>query len=198
MKMHEDQKYVRGFQSGDTTLINKLCKELYTDNYEKIIQMVVNNSGTREDGEDIFQRAILAIYSKAKSDPNFVLTAKISTYLYQVSFNLWLNVLRERVKVKLTILDESVLNNEQHIIDEIVDHDIKAQQSILFHEKFQLLNKNYQTMLSAFFEGKAMNEVAEITGKQSNSLRTIKSKCIKTLKEMIVEDASFKNLSERT
>lgn len=197
--MHTDQRYVVGFQSGDTTLINKLCAELYLDNREKIVHMVMDNSGCRQDGEDIFQRALLAVYSKAKSDETFVLKVKISTYFYKVALNLWRKVLRERKKLpELTILGDEVLNNEQYLIDEIIEHDKKAGQSILFHKKFKLLSENCQAILSAFFEGKSLHEVAETTGKQSNSIRTLKSKCLKGLRELIQADANFEMLKDKS
>jgi RNA polymerase sigma factor (sigma-70 family) len=76
-------------------------KQLY-QYYPVVRQMILKNSGTKHDAEDIFQEALIILCRKVKEE-NFQLTASIKTFLFSISRLQWLNELRRR---KLSFKEE--------------------------------------------------------------------------------------------
>jgi RNA polymerase sigma factor (sigma-70 family) len=68
---------------------------LYRTYYPAIEKFILVNSGTQEDAKDIFQERLL-IFNRNLAKENFTLTSSLKTYLYAISRNLWLKVLRDR------------------------------------------------------------------------------------------------------
>ena len=67
--------------------------EMYKNYFGMVIRFVINNNGTTNDAEDIFQDTMLILVEKLRKD-NFVLTASLKTYTMAISKNLWFKKLR--------------------------------------------------------------------------------------------------------
>ena len=63
---------------------------LYERNYDLITKYVLNNNGDIDQAKDIFQNVMVVFYENLVSG-KYEHNAKISTYLYQVAKNLWIN-----------------------------------------------------------------------------------------------------------
>src|SRR6185436_11226786 len=94
----------------DNSLLSQLIKEdnaaferLHKDCFPIVAKYVKQNSGSRQDAEDIFQEAIIVLLNNIRH-PGFQLTASLKTYLFSISKNLWLKKLRAGRPV--TIADE--------------------------------------------------------------------------------------------
>jgi DNA-directed RNA polymerase specialized sigma24 family protein len=81
--MNEKEIFER-IQKGD----EKALEFLYKKYYRMMTKLVITNSGTEEEGRDIYQEALIVFWQKATSG-NLVMTAKISTYIYSICLNLW-------------------------------------------------------------------------------------------------------------
>lgn len=87
----DDQSILELIRTGKNDLaLNKLYR-----NYPAIRKMVRARGGTKTDAEDVFQEALIILLSKA-ADPQFRLTAQISTYVYSVARFIWNDQLRQR------------------------------------------------------------------------------------------------------
>lgn len=62
--------------------------EMYKNYFGMVNRFVINNNGTTNDAEDIFQDTMLILVEKLRKD-NFVLTASLKTYTMAISKNLW-------------------------------------------------------------------------------------------------------------
>jgi RNA polymerase sigma factor (sigma-70 family) len=80
----DDQKLIQLIHTGSNDLA---LKDLYR-NFPMIRNLIRSRGGTRKDAEDIFQEALLIFLRKA-AQPEFLLTARLSTYLYSVCRYLW-------------------------------------------------------------------------------------------------------------
>jgi RNA polymerase sigma factor (sigma-70 family) len=85
----------------DSALLNQLKSEdnasfgvLYTFYFPSMAAYIINNGGSNEDAEDIFQESIIALLQKLR-ETDFVLTSSLKTYLFAIARNLWLKRLRD-------------------------------------------------------------------------------------------------------
>ena len=72
---------------------------------------ILSNSGTKDDAQDIFQNALVALYSNTQK-PSFELTSSISTYIFSISKNLWLKELRRKKNDSDEPLSENIIQEE--------------------------------------------------------------------------------------
>lgn len=92
-------------------------KALYKEARPMVFNYVMNNSGSRQNAEDLLQEGMCILLDKIKT-PGFVLTSKPTTFLYSICRYRWLYQLREQNKVETT-------NNfpEELIADPEIDHE---------------------------------------------------------------------------
>ena len=71
--------------------------EIYDLVFPSVLKYITNNSGNKEDAEDLFQRALIIITTKAKVK-DIQPIENFEWYLYGVTRNLWLKELSLRKK----------------------------------------------------------------------------------------------------
>jgi RNA polymerase sigma factor (sigma-70 family) len=129
---------------------NRAVKGLYNC-FPSIRQIIVSNSGNKEDAEDIFQDALLILYKKVKSG-NFILSSSLKTYLTGVGRNLWYQELRRRGKETMIIQTEDA--------EDSVGLEPQYRQAEM---AFNLLGEKCKQLLVLFyFKKKSMLEIAHI------------------------------------
>ena len=72
-----------------------------------MVKMVLKNNGTEEEAQDIYQDALIVFWEKVVKD-ELTLTAKISTYLYSICYNLWLKELDRKRRLSHEEKDTSI------------------------------------------------------------------------------------------
>jgi len=90
---------------------NTSFKQLYSLYYQSIASYVLQNNGSSEDAEDIFQEAVIVLLQKVRQ-PDFVLTSSLKTYLYSIAKNSWLKRLRDNKTVSTLDADHLHLPGE--------------------------------------------------------------------------------------
>ena len=85
----KDEKIIRELESGNTRVLAELYRH-----FPKIVKLVTENSGSKEDAKDLFQDALLIFYKNVR-DGKFRLQSQIGTYLYGICRNNMLNNLRK-------------------------------------------------------------------------------------------------------
>jgi RNA polymerase sigma factor (sigma-70 family) len=151
----------------------KAVKGLY-DFFPAVKKHIVNNSGTSEDAKDIFQDALVILYQKMKTG-EFILTVPISTYLYAVAKNLWLQELRKRKKLPIAERDTDVAED---LIEQEQGFDIASAAFNFLGEKCR------QLLILFYFKKKSFREIASLL--QFGSEQTAKNqkyRCIQKAKE---------------
>ncbi|HEY1009614.1 MAG TPA: sigma-70 family RNA polymerase sigma factor, partial [Daejeonella sp.] len=58
-----DSEVIFGILNGSKETLNRLYKSYFP----MILQMIVSNNGNEDDAKDIFQEAVIVLYSKVKS-----------------------------------------------------------------------------------------------------------------------------------
>ncbi|TAE46960.1 MAG: RNA polymerase subunit sigma, partial [Cytophagales bacterium] len=101
-----DNQILQKIQDGDENAL----EYLYKKNYKMMTRLITNNNGTEDEAKDIYQETIVVFWQKAKQK-EFVLTSKISTYLYSVCQNLWRKELERKSKLSHETKDSIEFNN---------------------------------------------------------------------------------------
>ena len=147
----------------------------------KILGLIKSRGGSKEDGEDIFQEALVVLCNNVwKGD--FKLTSSLGTYLYSVSYNIWRNISDKKQtdfeKVD-GIIPSSDLNLEEHYERE---QKFSKVESILN----ELGNPCMRLLILFYHQGKKMTEiVSELGYKSVNSAKVQKFKCLERAKKLV-------------
>ncbi|NCP85367.1 MAG: sigma-70 family RNA polymerase sigma factor [Bacteroidetes bacterium] len=170
---------VHELQTGKPTFYS----DLYKNYYKSIEYYILNNSGTQNDAEDIFQDAMLVLLDKLNRD-DFRLTATLKTYLFAICKNLWFKRLRNPMHKYEVALDEEMSDSLYEEYSSAIEEETNAidQVSVLMskvtHHCNQLLN-------AMFFEQKNIDQVKEEFGYTTkHNAQNQKYKCIEQMRKM--------------
>lgn len=178
--IHIDEEIILGIQNGDNIAVQKLYKFYYPT----VAKMILNNSGSAEEAQDIFQETVMVLYDKITKG-NFELSSKLKTFLYAVSKRLWLKQLT-RGESKYHI--DSIDNHEDSLIavDAIEEHEILEKNLVQMEEALSGLGEPCKTILHDFYIlNKSMTEIGEKFGyTNADNAKTQKYKCLQRLKKI--------------
>jgi RNA polymerase sigma factor (sigma-70 family) len=168
----EDQEILQRLKKRDERALDFLYKK----HYKMMLNMVVKNSGSEDEAKDIFQDALIVFWEKVTKDTEFVLSSKISTYLYSICQNLW----RKELERKNRHSGEMVENGE------VMDHDREERVNII-QKCISSLNESCRQILTLYyFEKMSMGEISEIMGlANADTAKTKKYKCKQELDKTI-------------
>jgi RNA polymerase sigma factor (sigma-70 family) len=169
----KDEVVIDKIKKGDETAL----EFLYKKHYKMMLNMVQKNNGTEDEAKDVYQDALIVFWEKVASG-DFILTSKISTYLYSVCTNLWRKELARKKKLTSDEGNEATItmNFEQN-------EQIKAIQTCISR-----LSDTCQKVLTMYyFEKTSMNEIALQLGfSNSDTAKTKKYKCKKELDALVL------------
>lgn len=150
MDASDDRDLFTRIQSGDGAVLGVL----FNRNLSAFSGLVKANGGTSADGEDLLQDALLVLWQNIQK-PDFLLTARLDTYLYAIGRNLWSKDRRKWGRTSLTMDDETRSSPELSTPASMPEEDL-----ILMH--FPKLPKSCQTLLHLFYyEGWSLERIAE-------------------------------------
>jgi RNA polymerase sigma factor (sigma-70 family) len=183
----------------DTELIGSLMNNigtddairfLYRENFELLSRYVLNNSGSEQDAEDIFQEAMIAFVNLAQAG-KFRGESSIRTFLFVLNKNIWLNELKRRGRAEVREEKYERLIDQQ---GQSISLAIEMQQSKNeLMKAIEELGENCKKILLLFYyENHSMKEiVSHLPYENEQVVRNKKSKCLKKLEQLI---SSNKNL----
>ncbi len=167
----KDSQILKKIRDGDESALDFIYKK----NYKMMTRLIINNNGSEDEAKDIYQEALLVFWQKAKRE-DFVLTSKISTYLYSVCLNLWRKELDRKSK----------LTNEMKEGSEINDEDKREREKIIQDCINSLGETCRQVLMYYYFDNMSMQEIADKLGfANADTAKTKKYKCKKELDRLI-------------
>ncbi len=180
----KEEAYLKGLAARNPVILN----EIYEHFFPGILKYIKEFGGNREDAEDVFQDALIVVYRQTKSG-RLQLRSTFYTYLFAVCKKIWLNKSTKKSKQGQTLNSVPIQKSEDAEIEKTIE---KTEKYRFFREKFKLLGKGCQQVLTLFFEGVNMKKIADLMGYASESYaKKRKFKCKKKLIEMIQEDNRF-------
>ena len=191
MKRYSDEDILRGLRKRD----NNVIQFIYNSNFEKISALVINNNGSDDDCEDVFQESLIIIFKKLRDEEHFELTSTFSTFLYSIARLIWMKKLRESRKMEVTELKREM---EEAIEFEepppVQDKDLRL---AVYHRNLKLIPEDCQRILTLTAQDISAKEIAEKLGFRSDSyVRKRRHFCKEFLVNKIKEDREYQALIE--
>lgn len=189
MNNNEETDFVEDFLAGDTETL----KDIYRRYFPVVQKFVLKNSGTETDAKDVFQDALVFTFQKLKSD-SLSLNCSLTTYIFAVCRNMWMNTLRRRKK---TILWDELPNSSDDVNQDILDQMQEQSKLMLYHKSFLQLGDVCQELLRNFFLGKTMQEISSLLNFSVGYTRKKKFECKKRLLELVEGNPLYRELVEK-
>jgi RNA polymerase sigma factor (sigma-70 family) len=165
--------------------IGKADKALITlyKQQSAIRKLVTANGGTKEDAEDVFQEALIILCRKVRAG-DFVLTARLSTYLFSVCRFLWRDEQRRRKMVYTADATDDIPWEET--IPVLIEQEKKAR---LAEKALQELGSRCKELLLLFYQGSMkLKDIAIRMGYSSeNTVKNQKYKCMEGARNKLKE-----------
>ena len=181
-----DQSLLEGLKNSKKESI----KAIYDLALPAVIQWVKENNGTEEDARDIFQDAIVALFSKVKSK-DFKLTCTLKSFLRIMCRNLWLSRIRNKNKFFTKDLDEV---EEVEMGEDLLEKIDKSEKEALYFKHFRELGESCREILEAYFNKIPVKEIAEKLKTSESYIKKRKFNCKEKLIKSIQDDPLYLEL----
>lgn len=177
-----DAEFIEGLRTGNEAAL----KALYKKYYNIVLKIVVNNSGSSEAAQDIYQETIIVLFENAQK-PGFTLNCQLQTFIYSIAKRLWLKQLRNNSN--LTKLSN---DSEEELVDvseEMNSHLQKEEALQRMGKSLDELGEPCKTIITDFYIHRlSMDQISEKFGyTNSDNAKTQKYKCLQRLKKYFFE-----------
>jgi RNA polymerase sigma factor (sigma-70 family) len=184
-----DSELVRNIRDGQR--MDETIKAIYRSHFESLSWYVVNNSGSRQDAEDIFQEVLVNFIDLVQKD-KFRGESTVKTFLFSLNRYTWLNELKKRGRA-LAREEKYERGQEQVELDSshwIADREGKA---AILNLVAELGDTCQKILLLFYYENMSMKEILDATDYENEQVvRNKKYKCLKQLEKMILEKPHLK------
>jgi RNA polymerase sigma factor (sigma-70 family) len=184
-----DSELLANIRSGQR--MDEAIKAIYRDHFNSLSWYVLNNSGSRQDAEDIFQEVLISFIDLVQKD-KFRGESSVRTFLFSLNRHSWLNELKRRGRSQVR---EEKFERAQDRVDadisvQMIDREDKAEVARLVEELGETCKK---ILLLFYYQGLSMKEILQTTSYENEQvLRNKKYKCLKQLEKMINEKPALK------
>ncbi len=178
-----EKQDINALIDGDSKEISKL----YNSNRATFMSFGKKYGLHDDDLSDIYQEAFIALRKNAINGKLETVKSTLKTYLFGIGKFMIYDLLKEKQK---TVSYEPAIHIAHDQIETIAIETEKEELTLeqrLLHSYFKKLGKKCQLMLTLFYSrGLTIDEIVECTDYSDSSVvRSQKSRCIKTLKEMM-------------
>lgn len=161
----------------------RFMHQLYVDNFDRVKQFVLRNSGTVDDAKDIYQEAYLSVWRNIKMDkftPRH--NGALEAYLLQIARYKWLDHLRSLFHKNTTSLKSA---HENLMTFEELD-DITEKRLMLIKASFRTLAAGCQKLLTRFyFNNESIKQIATDMEWTEATAKNNKYRCMEKLRNLL-------------
>lgn len=184
-----DQEIVNNLRSG--LRMDETIKAIYRNHFDGLSRYIVNNSGSTQDAEDIFQEVVVNFIELVQKD-KFRGESSIKTFLFSMNRHTWLNELKRRGRA---MAREEKFEKEQERTE--MDHSqlmADREEKNAVAELVATLGDTCRKILTLFYyENLSMREILEATEYENEQVvRNKKYKCLKQLEQMLNQKPHLK------
>jgi len=157
---------------------------IYQEYSPAVSSFIVNNGGSQQDADDIFQETVIAFIEIVQKD-KYRLEAAIKTFLVSIAKNLWYKEIRkkERADHRGKVFEISRGTSEEDISADMGDRETKRELGDLMNKLGEACRK---ILMLFYYEQLPMKEiVSHLHYDNEQVVRNKKSKCLKELTELV-------------
>ena len=187
-EISNDQRILAGIFSND---LNAIIHQLYKQYSGMVIAFIISNQGSQQDGEDVFQEALIAFINLVKSG-KFRGEASLQTTFVAISRNIWLNEQKKRKSLDTRgKLFENARQQEADPASQLLQREVSEQ----FLNLMSRLGESCKSLLTmVYYENLSNKDILERTHYESEQvIRNKKYKCMKELTDLIKDNPTLKN-----
>lgn len=186
--MSNNIKYLKALVTSDSVIIN----ELYIQTLPKVKKFVVQNKGSEQDAEDVFQKALIQIAVRYKKNP-FSITSNFHAYLFTACKNIW----RREIKKSLRWVTKESSEEQVYVKNDEAFALLEQERLELFQAALELSSDNCKSILKMFFNDVPYSEMVSELGYSTETVaRQRVFKCKKKLIDLIKSSSRFNDLKE--
>ena len=189
LKTPTDTDILAGIRSGKS--LDEAIKAIYRAYFNGLSWWVMNNSGSRQDAEDIFQEVVVSFIQLVQKD-RFRGESSIKTFLFSLNRHAWLNELKRRGRAELR--EERYQKGQESIEDlagnELIERETSNQVTGLLERLGATCKK---ILLLFYYENNSIREIlTELHYENEQVVRNKKYKCLKQLEQLLEENPALK------
>jgi RNA polymerase sigma factor (sigma-70 family) len=157
---------------------------------QQVMRHVVANSGTEEDGEEVFFDA-LTVFDRNVREGKFEGRSAMNTYFFQIAKFVWLKRLAKR-RPALDV--KKLLDTDQAVEDSVEKALIGAEHEQVFAQVMSKVGERCKRIFALFHLGHSMVEIAlEVGISDADQAKKEKSRCKKRLLNLLAERPELLN-----
>ena len=184
-----DSEMLDNLRSGQR--MEETIKAIYRNHFGGLCWYVMNNNGSRQDAEDVFQEVMVNFIELVQKD-KFRGEASVKTFLFSLNRYTWLNELKRRGRA--LVREEKYERGQDRVEMDtshfIADREGKAEVLRVVGELGETCRK---ILLLFYYENLSMKEILEATDYETEQVvRNKKYKCLKQLEQMVNANPALK------
>ena len=178
-----DDALIAAMRGGD----ERALAHLYRLHWPMVSHFVLQNSGSEDDAQDVYQEGVMVFYEKVR-DGSLELSCQIKTYLYAVCRRLWLKRLTSKSRFGVRLLDEEergpYLNTGAE--EDVLAAEEQDRRFATMSEALASLGEPCRSLLEGFYLlDKSMQDLtAEFGYTNADNAKNQKYKCLVRLKKL--------------
>lgn len=171
---------------------DKALSYLYSHTLKKVKNYILNNSGTQDEANDIFQDAVI-IFFKSVIENKFENNLSVDAYIFTISKNLWINTAkRKRNLVHVDIQDQHLTSDTTNQLDTMISKEKRNALDIAYSK----LDEACRILLGLVaYEKLSMKELQEKMNLTSeNAAKTMHYRCKQAFHKIIKGNTDLLNI----
>ena len=158
-------------------------EKVYTANFPVVRAYVLSNSGTEEDAKDIFQETMVSAWVNVRNGRYSGSVDSIGGYLYTIAKHKWLDKLKSTANRSTMRIETEEVND----IETSVEDTLSSERIVYLQGLVDSLGEKCQKILKQFYyDSNSLREIAAQLDTDEQSMRTMKYRCMKTLRQLHV------------
>ena len=179
-----DTALIAAIQAGD----ERALAQLYRLHWPMVSHFVLQNSGSEDDAQDVYQEGVMVFYEKVR-DGSLELSCQIKTYLYAVCRRLWLKRLTSKSRFGVRLLDDEELGTATlptGAADDLREAEEREGRFTTMEQALAQLGEPCRSLLEGFYLlDKSMQDLtAEFGYTNADNAKNQKYKCLVRLKKL--------------
>lgn len=181
---NNEQQLLRALAKGERVA----TEQIYKQQFPIINSWLIKNGGSADDAADLFQEAMVVLFSKVQNE-EFTLTCAIGTYLFSISKHLWYKRLQQQQKGPGRLYDNTEDDGADVGIAYEDDVNVHHEREAHFNQLDNALDQigePCRSLLQAYYhKDKSMQEIAADFGYTNpENAKTQKYKCLTRLRKL--------------